>query len=33
VLVLLAPLLAFVWRVIPLPEERRLALRHHHGTH
>ena len=33
VLVLLAPLLVFVWRVIPLPEERRRALRHHHGTH
>ena len=30
VLVLLAPLVVFVWRVIPLPEEVRLRIRHHH---
>ena len=30
VLVLLAPLVVFVWRVIPLPEEVRIRIRHHH---
>ena len=33
VLVLIAPCTALVWRVIPLPEERRRALRHHHAPH
>ena len=32
-LVLLSPLVVFVWRVIPLPEEVRLRLGHHHGQH
>jgi hypothetical protein len=31
VLVLLAPLSVFVWRVIPLPEEVRARIRHHHA--
>ena len=33
VLVLLAPLVALVWRVIPLPEEVRAKIRHHHAPH
>ena len=33
VLILLGPLIVFVWRVIPLPEEVRLRLHHHHGAH
>lgn len=33
VLVLLGPLVVFVWRVIPLPEEVRRRLHHHHGAH
>ena len=31
VLVLLAPLVVLVWRVIPLPEEVRARIRHHHA--
>ncbi len=33
VLVLLGPMIVFVWRVIPLPEEVRRRLHHHHGAH
>ena len=32
-LLLLGPLAVFVWRVVPLPEEVRLRLHHHHGPH
>lgn len=32
-LVLLAPLVVFVWRVIPLPEEVRRGIACHHGAH
>lgn len=32
-LVVLAPLVAFVWRVIPLPEEVRAKLGRHHAQH
>ena len=33
VLVLLGPLIVFAWRVIPLPEEVRRRIHHHHGAH
>ena len=33
VLVLLGPMIVFAWRVIPLPEEVRRRLQHHHGVH
>ena len=32
-LVVLSPLVVFVWRVIPLPEEVRRRIHHHHSAH
>ena len=33
ILVLLAPLSVFMLRIIPLPEEVRMTIRHHHVSH
>ena len=33
VLVLLGPPIVFAWRVVPLPEEVRRRIHHHHGAH